>query len=115
MFKAIKDDKIIAISDTDNKFICLNKDNVIEDKEHSVCDYEQFNGEYLLKSEMPVPTHEEQSKKRAEEYAQKIDPLHSQKMRKTILDTWTEEDEAEYVIKVKTLSEEIQNQFPYFE
>ena len=32
MFKAMKDNKIIAISDTDSKFLCLVKDEVVEDE-----------------------------------------------------------------------------------
>lgn len=60
MYKAIKDNKIIAISDTDNEFVCLVKDEVIEDTEHTADDYDQYNGEYLLKSEIPAPSSEEQ-------------------------------------------------------
>ena len=53
MYKAIKDEKIIAISDTDNKFLCLEKDSVIEDTEHVADDYGQYQGEYLLKQDIP--------------------------------------------------------------
>lgn len=53
MYKAIKDNKIIAISDTDNKFLCLVKDSVEEDAEHTVADYDQYNGEFLLKEDIP--------------------------------------------------------------
>lgn len=115
MYKAIKDNKIIAISDTDDKFLCLVKDNVIKDDKHTTEDYGQYKDNYLLKTEIPAPTVEEQKQMRASAYAKTIDPLHSQKARKTILGTWTEKDEAEYVIKVETLSEEIKKQFPYFE
>ena len=47
MFKAIKDDKIIAINDS-GEFPLLNNDSVEEDSEHSVSDYLQVNGEYVL-------------------------------------------------------------------
>ena len=60
MYKAKKDNKIIAISDTDNEFVCLVKDGVVEDTEHIADDYDQYNGEYLLKSEIPAPSAEEQ-------------------------------------------------------
>lgn len=53
MYKAIKDNKIIAISETDNKFPCLIQDEIVEDTEHTVEEYEQYNGEYLLKTEIP--------------------------------------------------------------
>lgn len=49
MFKAIKDNKIIAINE-DNCFPCLIHDSVEEDTERSVSDYVQVNGEYVLTS-----------------------------------------------------------------
>lgn len=60
-----------------------------------------------------VPTKEEQEQARANAYASEIDPLHARKARKTILGEWTEEDEAEYVAKVKELSAEIVARYPY--
>jgi len=48
MYKAIKDNKIIAISDIDNEFLFLVKDEVIEDTEHTVADYKLCNTEYAL-------------------------------------------------------------------
>ena len=83
MYKAIKDNKIIAISDTDREFLCLVKDTVETDEMHTVDDYGQYNGEYLLKSEIPAPTHDEQSEKRAEAYRNEVDPItsHIQRLR----------------------------------
>ncbi|MFQ6778237.1 MAG: hypothetical protein ACLRFI_02995 [Alphaproteobacteria bacterium] len=75
MFKAIKDNKIIAISDTDSEFFCLVKDSVESDPEHTTADYDQYNGEYLLKSEIPLPTNAEQQEKRAEAYLIEVDPI----------------------------------------
>ena len=49
MFKAIKDNKIIAINETGD-FPCLVHDSVEEDTEHTVNDYLQVNGEYVLVS-----------------------------------------------------------------
>lgn len=49
MFKAIKDNKIIAINETGD-FPCLVHDSIEEDTEHSVSDYLQVNGEYVLTS-----------------------------------------------------------------
>lgn len=49
MFKAIKDNKIIAINETGD-FPCLVHDSVKEDTEHNVSDYLQVNGEYVLTS-----------------------------------------------------------------
>lgn len=77
MYKAIKDNKIIAISDTDSEFLCLVKDSVESDPEHTTDDYEQYNGEYLLKSEIPAPSHDEQSKKREAAYIAETDPIQT--------------------------------------
>ena len=61
----------------------------------------------------PAPTKEQQEQARASAYKMGIDPLHARKARKTILGEWTEEDEAEYVAKVKELSAEIVERYPY--
>lgn len=50
MFKAIKDDKIIAISDTDSAFPCLICDAIANEPDHTTADYVQVNGEYVLTS-----------------------------------------------------------------
>lgn len=49
MFKAIKNNKIIAINETGD-FPCLVHDSIEEDMEHSISDYMQVNGEYVLTS-----------------------------------------------------------------
>ena len=49
MFKAIKDNKIIAINET-GVFPCLVHDSVEEDTERTISDYIQVNGEYVLTS-----------------------------------------------------------------
>ena len=49
MFKAIKDNKIIAINDS-GEFLCLVNDSIEEDTEHSIKDYLQVNGEFVLTS-----------------------------------------------------------------
>ena len=49
MFKALKDNKIIAINET-GEFPCLVYDSVEEDTERSVSDYMQVNGEFVLTS-----------------------------------------------------------------
>ena len=59
------------------------------------------------------PTHDEISKMREAAYRENIDGLHARKQRKEILGEWTEEDETEYIAKVKQLSAEIAEQYPY--
>ena len=113
MYKAIKDNKIIAINDTDREFLCLVKDEVVEDIEHNFEDYDQYNGEYLLKSEIPAPTREEQSYKRAHAYQVEVDPItsHIQRLR-------DEEPENKKIIKLLAEREEkinkIKIKYPYF-
>lgn len=115
MFKAIKDNKIIAISDTDNEFPCLVKDSVESDQEHTADDYDQYNGEYLLKSEIPAPTEEEQSKKREQAYKDEVDGItaHIQRLR-------DKEQTPEIVAEIEQLIaerdakvEEIKQRYPY--
>lgn len=50
MFKAIKDNKIIAISDKSD-FPCLIFDNTEEDTEHVVSDYIHIDGQFVLKTD----------------------------------------------------------------
>ena len=49
MFKALKNGKIICINETD-EFPLMNYESLEEDTEHSVSDYMQVNGEYVLAS-----------------------------------------------------------------
>lgn len=48
MFKIIKDNKIIGVSE--NEPVLLDNYEVQEDTEHSISDYTQVNGEYVLTS-----------------------------------------------------------------
>ena len=48
MFKIMKDSKIVGVSE--NKPVLLDNYEVQEDNEHSVSDYMQINGEYVLTS-----------------------------------------------------------------
>ena len=49
MFKALKDNKIIAINDS-GKFPCLVHDSVEEDTEHQLSDYIHCDGQFVLTS-----------------------------------------------------------------
>lgn len=54
MYKAIKDNKIIATNETDN-FPCMeigtNIDEVVEDTDHNVDDFIHVDGEFVLKTD----------------------------------------------------------------
>lgn len=94
MYKALKDNKIIAISDQKEKIIiiddnevvvqltpeehfpCLVYDEIKQDKKHSCDDFEQYNGEYLLKKNVPVDYQNEKIRQqRQARYEQESDPL----------------------------------------
>ena len=47
MFKALKDDKIIAINDS-GEFPCMVYDSVEEDTEHKLSDYIHCDGQFVL-------------------------------------------------------------------
>ena len=49
MFKAIKDNKIIAINDS-GEFPCMIYDSVEEDTEHQLSDYIHCDGQFVLTS-----------------------------------------------------------------
>ena len=74
MYKVIKDNKIIGVSE--NEPLLLDDYEVIEDTEHTVDDYEQVNGEYLLKQDVPVDYQNEQIRKqRQQRYEEESDPI----------------------------------------
>jgi len=76
MYKAKNGEKIIAISDTDSEFKCLVKTGVELDETHTCEDYEQYNGEYILKQEVPVEYQNEQIRAaRQVRYESESDPL----------------------------------------
>ena len=114
MFKAIKDEKIIAINDS-GEFPFMNVDEIIEDKEHSCEDYEQYNGEYILKPEIPAPTQEEQSEKRAVAYRQEVDPItcHIQRLEDEEQTPEIEQEIADLKIERSKKVEEIKQRYPY--
>jgi hypothetical protein len=54
MFKAIKDNKIIAISDTDSTFPCLVCDAIANEPEHTTADYVHVDGQFVLTTSDPA-------------------------------------------------------------
>ena len=114
MFKALKENKIIAINETNN-FPCLVCDGVVEDTEHTCSDYEQYNGEYLLKSEIPAPTEEEQRQKREVAYTQEVDPItcHISRLADEEQTPEIEQEIAELKQERSDKVEEIKQRYPY--
>ena len=60
MFKAIKDNKIIAVNDS-GVFPCLIYDEAVEDTEHNVTDFTMVDSEFVLDSdEKAVELHKQE-------------------------------------------------------
>lgn len=114
MFKSIKNDRIIAINESGD-FPCLVYDSVLEDTEHTCEDYEQYNGEYLLKSEIPAPTEEEQRQKREQAYTQEVDPItcHISRLADEEQTPEIEQEIAELKQERSAKVEEIKERYPY--
>lgn len=117
MYKAIKDNKIIAISDTDSEFFCLVKDEVIEDTEHVEADYTMYGEEFILTIDVPAPTDEEQSKNRAAAYLVEVDPItsHINRLRDKEQTEEVVAEIAELIVERDEKVEEIKKRYPYSE
>lgn len=118
MYKAIKDNKIIAISNEQTDFPFLVKDEVIEDILHTVDDYGVYYyndkcAEYLLKSEIPAPTHDKQSEKRAQAYRAEVDPITSHIQRLRDIDPVPQEEIDELIAERDAKVQEIKERYPY--
>ena len=73
MFKAIKDDKIIAINDS-GKFPCLVHDRVEDDTEHTVSDYVHCDGQFVLTvSDEAIEQRKEQVRAVRNQYLEQTD------------------------------------------
>lgn len=79
MFKAIKNNKIVAISDVCEIFPCLVLDEVIEDKEHTSTDYVDIEGEYVLSTDKRALDYLKQ--KRIERIYQLLDEVDMKSIR----------------------------------
>lgn len=113
MYKAIKDNKIIAVSDTDSEFPFFKKDSVQIDETHVAADYAEYNSEYLLKSEIPAPTHDEQSKKREAAYKEEVDLITCHINRLRDIDPVPQEEIDELLAERDAKTQEIKERYPY--
>lgn len=112
MFKAIKDNKIIAINDTGN-FPCLIYDEVVEDTEHQVPDYKHYDGEFTLHN--IEKDNEEMKQARANAYAVEVDPLMSEYNRKKTFNLFEEGEEETLKQAIQVKVAEIKERYPYNE
>jgi chromosomal replication initiation ATPase DnaA len=116
MYKAIKDNKIIAINET-GEFPCMeigiNIDEVIEDTEHTIDDYKHYDGEFTLHN--IEKDNEEAKQARANAYAQEVDPLMSEYNRKKTFNLFEEGEEETLKQEIQDKVAEIKERFPYSE
>ena len=61
MYKAIKDNKIIAINES-GEFPCLVYDEIVEDTEHLSSEYVEVGGEFVLKTDEKAIAQEKQKR-----------------------------------------------------
>ena len=57
--------------------------------------------------------YEEVRQQREKAYIIEVDVLHAERQKNTVLGTWTEEDEAEYIQKVIDRTNAIKERYPY--
>ena len=73
MFKALKDNKIIAINET-GEFPCLVHDSVEEDTEHQLSDYIHCDGQFVLTvSDEAIEQRKEQVRAVRNQYLEETD------------------------------------------
>ena len=114
MYKALKDNKIIAINETGN-FPCMeigsDIDEIVEDTEHQVSDYKHYNGEFTLRN--IEKDNEEMKQARANAYAAEVDPLMSEYNRKKTFNLFEEGEEEALLAEIEAKVEEIKARYPY--
>lgn len=112
MFKAIKDNKIIAINES-GKFPCLVYDLIVEDTEHTCDDYKHYDGEFTLHN--IEKDNEEMKQARANAYTVEVDPLMSEYNRKKTFNLFEEGEEEELLKAIQDKVAEIKERYPYQE
>lgn len=112
MYKAIKDNKIIAINET-GEFPCLIYDEVIEDTEHTLDDYKCYGDEFTL---IDIDKENEIAKQNREcAYAQEVDCITAHIQRLRDQDPVPEGEIADLIAERNAKVEEIKARYPYSE
>lgn len=134
MFKAIKDNKIIAISEKKEVIIhtedgdiiqevtgealfpCMeigsDIDEVIEDTEHRVSDYKHYDGEFTLHN--IEKDNEEIRRARESAYRAEVDsPLMAEYTRKKTFNLFEEGEEEALLAEIEAKVAEIKERYPY--
>lgn len=112
MFKILKDNKIIGISETTPTL--LDNYEVVEVDE-DINDYIQINGEYLLKSENTEYLNEQAEQNRANAYKAEVDNLVAEYMRKKEFNLLSEEELNTLKKEIEDKVAEIKDRYPCVE
>ena len=113
MFKAIKDNKIIAIHETDQWFPCLIRDEVIEDTKHTCDDYRCYGDEFTF---IDIEKENEIAKQnRASAYATEVDPITAHIQRLKDQYPIPEGEIADLIAERDAKVQEIKQRYPYLE
>ena len=112
MFKALKDNKIIAINDT-GKFSCLVYDEIQEDTEHTCEEYKCYGEEFTL---IDIDKENEIAKQNRElAYAQEVDCITAHIQRLRDQDPIPEGEIEELIAERDAKVQEIKERYPYME
>ena len=111
MFKVIKDNKIIGISE--NYPVLLDDYEIIEDIEHTCEDYKRYGEEFTL---IDIDKENEIAKQNRERaYANEVDPITAHIQRLKDENPVPEGEIAELIAERDAKVEEIKERFPYQE
>ena len=113
MWKFIQENKIKEVRETDSFNRVFYVGEFEEDTEHTVDDYEQYDGEYILKSSVPVDYKNEQIRQqRQSRFATESDPLYLDYIEAQARGDETVEDKKQLWLDKK---DEIRKELPYIE
>jgi len=112
MYKAIKDNKIIAICENDY-FPCLIYDEVEEDNEHTCDDYKCYGDEFTLHN--IEKDNEEAKQARVNAYTHEVDPIMSEYNRKKTFNLFDEGEEEKLLAEIEAKVADIKARYPYIE
>ena len=111
MFKIIKENKIIGISE--EYPVLLDEYEVVEDTEHTCDDYKHYDGEFTLHN--IEKDNEEAKQARANAYAVEVDPITAHIQRLKDENPIPEGEIAELIAERNAKVEEIKKRYPYID
>lgn len=120
MFGIVKENKFVLIDEDKEKLIktlaFMPQYSVDEIKEYKDEEIEiAYDGNSYIKGFSPLRPNEITKNLREEYYRKYSDKLVSRKIRKQALNEWTDEEEANFIVIIKNISNEVNEKYPYIE